>query len=113
MAIRKPSKPADGDNVNLSRMAPETDLERMIPTVWEWLTTTAFEDGDSRIPSTLLILSEGGRVKVCLNDRASSRSTWKSGQTLDAALLSLDEALAADNCEWRESQGPPGKFRKK
>lgn len=113
MSIKRPIDPTSEESVDLGRMSPETDFERMIPTIWEWLTAGTYDDGTTRIPSTLLIMSEAGRVKVCLNDRANSRSTWKSGITLDSALTGLDEALRGDSCEWRASQGPSQKFRKK
>jgi hypothetical protein len=71
------------------------------PTLVEYLTIGTWEDGEPRELSTLNIFRQDGHWKLWLNDRACSRFTCVSGATVEDAVHSLEEALAADEVEWR------------
>lgn len=75
------------------------------PTLVEYLSCSAWDDGSERERSTLSVFIEEGRVKVCLNDREFERSLYASGDTLAGVLAALEKALAADACEWRMWKG--------
>lgn len=76
------------------------------PQLYEYLTESKWDDGKPRERATLLVIAEGCRFKLWLNDKALGRSCWVSGATLEDALLSLDTGLAGDSLEWRRaSQG--------
>jgi hypothetical protein len=62
-----------------------------------------WEDGTTRVPGTLLIFSEQGRLKACLGDRDSESVGFV---TLQGGLDPLDElegALRDDRIDWRAS----------
>jgi hypothetical protein len=75
-----------------------------IPLVLEYLTQTAWEDGKPREVATITIVAEGGSWRVCLNDRAMSRSCWISGETVHKALEALEKALQEDKAGWRATK---------
>lgn len=67
----------------------------------EWTTSTEFPEGGERQTATVMILSEDGVYKCCLNDRQNSRSLWVSGPSLLDALDALEAILRAGTGEWR------------
>jgi len=82
------------------------------PALAEYLTLTKYPDGSDRIPSTMIVLIEAGRFKVCLSDRDLSRSLWITGDSLDSCLASLDEELQLGTADWRRSGGSAGRGKK-
>jgi hypothetical protein len=80
-----------------------------LPGVLEYLSSSKYPDGSARERSTLLVLIEHGVVKVCLSDRDQSQSLWRSGESLEDCLLSLEEALTGTHADWRTSSGGGGK----
>lgn len=71
------------------------------PLVWEYLTDDAWEDGTPRQRASLMIVADGGSLKLWLNDRALDRSCWVSGESLEDALSSLEGLLYSDSAPWR------------
>lgn len=82
--------------------------------LWEYMTAEAFEDGEARETSMLMVFCEDMRFKACLQDRAAGQSLWATGSTLEAALAAIEAHLRAGTGDWRRSkQGPSkGKSRK-
>lgn len=81
------------------------------PVLAEYLTATAFEDGSERPTATLLLFTEDGVWKCCLNDRANARSAWVSGQTPEECVSALEEAVSTGEVQWRRSKGMPAQGR--
>lgn len=77
------------------------------PTLWEYLTTTRWEDSSPRMTATLTVFVEDGVVKLCLADRAMSRTGWCSGKTFLEALEAVEGALRLDRMEWRRKVEQP------
>lgn len=76
----------------------------------EYMTAGAWDDGQPRETSTLMVVAEEGLIKCCLNDRALGRSLWRSGATMDAALDALEAALVDPRADWRRrAPAPRGK----
>lgn len=72
------------------------------PTLHAHLTQTRWDDGSSRLPSTvLLFLEPSGEMKACLNDRANCRSCFITGETVEAILAAIEHALLNDTADWR------------
>lgn len=93
---------------------PLTGVMEGLPGIVEFMSITAYGDGQVRRTATLLVFLEDGQLKVCLNDRDAERSLWRSGTSLEDALLSVEIALQGDGCDWRKSQsGNGGPKRKK
>src|ERR1700729_2085687 len=102
MAIRKPDPVADaGTQV---RVSLGSAFATSHPVLWEYLTSTAYEDGAGRQPASLLVFVESGIVKLCLNDRDLSRTGWVSGPALEEALVSLELKLGDGSIDWRTTK---------
>lgn len=71
------------------------------PWLFEYMNTTAWDDGTARETATLMLLVEDGWLKACLNDRAGGRSLWVTGSALVEVLGSLEGHLAAGTGDWR------------
>jgi len=69
--------------------------------IWEMMTCDKWDDGTPRERATLLVLCDGGILKLWLNDRALSRAAWISGDSLEAAMEALDHGIAEDSLPWR------------
>lgn len=81
------------------------DIFPHLPRLWELLTDDAWDDGTARERSTVLILCDGPVAKVWLNDRATGRTAWASGETVEQALRNLEEQLATGAVPWRTMDG--------
>lgn len=89
--------------------APRGDLLGHLPTLLDYLAVDRYDSGELRTVSTLLLFTDSGTWKTCLNDRESSRSLWASGRTPEEALEALETMLETGSGEWRHSAGPPKK----
>jgi len=89
--------------------AKDEAFQKKMPTLWEFLTTRAWEDGTDRETGTLLVFVEEGLVKVCLCNRDTGHVGFISGRTWADALASCEKHLAADTVDWRLSKGARGK----
>lgn len=84
------------------------------PMLHEHLTATAWEEDDSpRLTSTLLLFSEEGCFKACLNDRAEGRSCFVSADDIETLWEALENGLVHDALEWRSKKASPPTVRKK
>jgi len=79
----------------------DADFSKQYPTLSMYLTLTKYEKGESRVTSTLLIFLESNVLRVCLNDRDNNRSVFVTGETVESALMSLENGLLSDRLEWR------------
>lgn len=75
-----------------------------LPTLYEYLAGSQWEDGKSRETSTLLIFCEDGLWKCCLNDRATQRTAWHSAASFQALLSELEAGLCTQQLGWRKRQ---------
>ena len=71
------------------------------PSVAEYLTQDKWEDGSARELSTLSIKVQDSGILAVLNDVDSRRSLYVFGTTFEAALKSLEGALAKPGADWR------------
>jgi len=96
-----------------SGAAHDAVLADAYPAVHEFLTDTTGPDGKGRQTSTLMLFVEPPLWKLCLNERDAGLSLWASGESLDQALVNLEERLTAPVVEWRrkpaEKPQKPGK----
>lgn len=75
------------------------------PLLRDYLCDGMWDDGTQRDTATLLFFWEDGRMKVCLNDRANSRSLWAAGASVETCLAALETMLSTGSAEWRASRG--------
>jgi len=71
------------------------------PTVWSYLTDSKWDDGSRRERATILIVADGGVVKLWLGDKACNRSCWTTGESLEQAFTILEEQLSTSSAAWR------------
>lgn len=72
------------------------------PTLFEFLTGTAYETGERRIPGTLSLFMDQGAIKACLNDKDQGLTTFSSASTVDRLFAALEKGLAEDTLVWRK-----------
>jgi hypothetical protein len=92
---------ADSGNGQIAVLAAPPELVLVYPAISEYLTSLAFPDGSERETSTITLLIEDGKIKAALNDRANSRSIWRSGDTVEEVLACLEAAVADERSSWR------------
>jgi len=71
------------------------------PLTWSYLTDDKWDDGTRRQRATLLIIADGGTVKVWMGDKACQRSAWVTGESLEQAFTILEEQLGTNAVAWR------------
>jgi hypothetical protein len=98
---RDQSRASAGDDL----VAEQCSITARLPQLWEFLVTTTFSDGSSRILPTLTLFIEGRMLKACLNDRAEGVVAFATGSSLSSILEALEEGIAADTLDWRKSNG--------
>jgi hypothetical protein len=85
-------------------------FEKQCPTLFAFMTVTE-EDGKPRSPSSLVVFTEDGQWKGCLSEKDAGLQLWRTGETLQKLLGSLEKALAGGNADWRRRYVPEGKGR--
>lgn len=86
---------------------PDVSMRKESPALFEYLTSTVFEDGSARQTSTLLVFVDGSDFKACLNDRENDRSLWATGDTLEGCLGTLEALLCDAKAPWRKNRERP------
>jgi len=86
----------------------DLDFRTKYGNIHSYLTETAYDGGQTRVTSTLLIFVEEGCLKLCINDRDNNRSCFVSAPTLSALLAALEDGLAQETLEWRTRRTHPG-----
>lgn len=93
---------------------PGVEDAKSWPTLVEYLTCTAYPDGQPRVPSALVIVADSSGWRGCLSDKDNQRSLWKVSPTLEGLLLALEEAAAGDDPgQWRQSAEGKWKGKKR
>lgn len=80
-----------------------TGVLSITPGVVEYLTAVSYPDGSSRERSTISVFLEDGVVKACLSDRDQARTLWRSGPSVEDALMALEAAVVDGTADWRRS----------
>lgn len=92
--------------------AKDEAFAKKMPTLWEFLSAKAWEDGTERETGTILVFVEDGLVKVCLCNRDTGHVAFVSAKSFSGALESVEKHLAADTVDWRLSRAAKGKKAK-
>jgi len=107
----KPSARSGGQGNVAVRM--DGEFSRAHPTLMEFLTRTAYDDGKARQVSTITLMAEEGAWKGCLNDRDCLRSVWVTGDAPGAVLDALEATLSGEaEPDWRYYQAWKGGKKK-
>jgi len=79
------------------------------PCLWAFLTAVEWSPGDSRVLGTVTLYLDGGKLKVCFNDKDAGEVGFA---TLDPDLPVLDaveRCLREDRVDWRRPKAPDRK----
>ena len=105
--VRRSGGEDDGRGKKDEAPPPSKTFEKM-PALWEFLTASEWEEGETRETGTILIFVEEGRVKACLNDRDQGLVAFTSGVSVEDVFKSADKGLLADTLDWRPSRRGKG-----
>jgi hypothetical protein len=98
--MKRPEKAKKGESIG---EPAKGELLCHCPALWEHLTCDKWDDGTIRERSTLSFFCDAQAAKLCLSDRATDRIAFVAAESLDAALLMLNEQLDNGTLLWRES----------
>jgi hypothetical protein len=80
---------------------PDPGFAGNYPTVAEYLIVEEYDDGKPRERSKLTVAMGSGAVGLTLTDPDSESSCQVTGETLEEALLLLEDALQSGKIRWR------------
>ena len=85
------------------------DLLSLTPRVCEVLFDDKYEDGKPRKRGSLLIFADGPVMKALLLDKDVGEQLWSVGETLEAAIMAMEESLETGSAAWTRSAVSPQK----
>lgn len=96
-----------GSSANAASAGPATDpvFEKSHPVLFAFMTVLE-EEGKARSPSSLVVFAEDGIWKGCLTEKDANLKLWRTGETLQKLLASLEKALASGQADWRRGWAP-------
>lgn len=71
------------------------------PTLWSYLTQSAWDDGSPRVTSSLLVFVQDGIMKGLLRDREAGLCLWVAAPGLSQLLGVLETNLGSSAADWR------------
>lgn len=84
------------------------------PNLVEHLTLDKYPDGTPRKLSCVVIVAGPAGWQGCLSDKDNDRVMWKTADTVEGLLLSLEEGAALDDpSSWRQAAGAKFKGKKR
>lgn len=99
MALQRRKSISDGKS--LGSRVKGCDLSKGYPTLWEFLTKTAWGKDEPRETGTLFLMLQDGLLKASLSDRDSDEVLWIAGQSLSDVLGAAEAALNDPGADWR------------
>jgi len=84
-----------------SEVVTDPEWSVLYPLLFAHLTQTVWEDGSTRVVSTLTIFADGGMVKALLKDREGGCCLWAASKTFTDVPGILEALLADPAAEWR------------
>ncbi len=74
--------------------------------LWEFLYSTRWPDGSDRVPGTVLLFVDGGRMKALLNDKDGSFVAFVTLSEEDGVMDALEDAIASPATDWKPTRKP-------
>lgn len=71
-----------------------------LPTMRDWLTATAYEDGSPRQPSYVTLRNRGAVFELTTYDPDQGARLPVSGPEIDHVLLAMEQLLGVDEAPW-------------
>jgi hypothetical protein len=79
-------------------------FKKNYPTLFEYMASSSWPDGEVRKRSSLVIFAEDGMFKGCLGERDLNMQLWGASTTLLGVLEALEGRLTEDRPEWRAAK---------
>jgi len=89
-------------NTAVGQAAADPAFEKRLPTLFAFMTAVV-EDGKPREPSSLTVFTQDGQWKCVLNEKETGLQLWRTAETFEKLLGSLEKALTSGNPDWRRS----------
>jgi len=89
------------------------ELSARYPVLWSHLTQVAWEDGQVRETSNLLVFQQDGMLKAMLRDREHGLCFWTAAGSLAGLLDALEAGLCDPQAEWRVDRQQQGQQAKR
>jgi len=83
-------------------------FSKLYPTLFAYLTQTAWPDGTVRETSSLSMFTDGAAVKCVLKDRSLGICLWATAPTFTGLYAVLEALLCDPGAEWRVDRQQPG-----
>lgn len=80
---------------------PDATFSKQYPTITQFLSDVAWDDGTKREPSSLGVTVRDGLVQLAMNDKDAKQSMYTSAGSLTEALKLMEKALAGGLDAWR------------
>ena len=106
LLMKRPEKPTGDRPVGPGVSDPQ--MQQRCPALWEYLTSTVYDDGSPREPSTLLVFLQDGALKGMLRDKDGDRCLWVAARSLVGLLDALDGQVQDPSADWRPDRKAPG-----
>lgn len=103
MALKKPEELSPGSNV-LSPLQSAGSVLEAFPCLVEWLSSSKWDDGTPRQPSTMRLAWEDGKWKLMFLDTAGGRVLYLSSNLLEEVMLSLEQTLQTGKGDWQKDR---------
>lgn len=103
---------SDGKGSACTSAFEDEGFHKKMPSLWEFLAASHWEDGAPRETGTILIFVEDAKIKACLCNRDSGHVGFVTSDTLEGLLRATEKALCDDKVDWRLSRSArqkPGK----
>lgn len=88
-------------------------LSSAYPVLWSHLTQIAWEDGQVRETSSLLVFLQDGMLKGMIRDREAGLCLWQAAGSLVGLLEALEAGLCDPQAEWRVDRQKEGQQAKR
>lgn len=79
----------------------DADMGERYPALYELLCSSQSADGKGRLPASLSLFAEGGRLKACISDRTTNMVWFVTLKGCEDVLGQIEQALERDAGEWR------------
>jgi len=89
------------------------ELSALYPVLWSHLTQVAWEDGQVRETSNLLVFCQDGMLKAMLRDREHGLCFWTAAGSLGKLFEALEAGLCDPQAEWRVDRQREGQAAKR
>lgn len=102
--MKKVKAPKSGDGACDFLCSPKSEILKAVPALTAHITTTRYEDGESRTPGWWTIKTMGACCCLQVKDPDSCMSFQVLAQSLDDALVTADALLAAEEAPWEHDR---------